>query len=239
MGGLSLCLFDIDGTLLRSAGGGREAMSMAAAERFGRPDLFDDLSFAGAVDDEIAARALERAGIPPTPRRIGRLRQTYGRRLRRNLPVRGGALCPGIIAALSAVQAQARLGLVTGNWPEGARTKLDVFGLAHFFDGCPGAYGDDALDRDQLLPVAVARARRRWGAIRRVVLIGDTPADISCARAGAAQMGLGGPEVIAVGVQTGFASPEDLAAAKPDLLLTDLVVGLPALLSALQSGVGR
>jgi phosphoglycolate phosphatase len=239
MGGLSLALFDIDGTLLRSAGGGRGAMSMAAAEHFGRPDLFDELSFAGAVDGEIAARALARAGIPPTPRRIGRLRRTYGRRLRRTLPHCGGALCPGVVAALSAVQGHARLGLVTGNWPEGARTKLDVFGLADFFEGCPGAYGDDAVDRDQLLPVAVARARRRWGAIRRVVLVGDTPADISCARAGAMQMGSDGPEVIAVGVQTGFAGPEALAAAKPDLLLVDLVVGLPALLSALQSGVGR
>jgi len=233
MGGLNLVLFDIDGTLLRSGGGGRGAMSEAAAERFGRPDLFDGVSFAGAVDSEITARALASADIPPTPRRIGRIRATYGRRLRRSLPLRRGVVCPGVPEALEAIQQRAVLGLVTGNWPEGARTKLRAHGLAQFFEGCPGAYGDDALDRDLLLPVAVRRARRRWGPIHRVLLVGDTPADISCARAGARAMGVDGPSVVAVGVQTGFASVDALEAARPDLLLTDLEEGLPALLACL------
>lgn len=212
---------------------------MAAGERFGRPDLFDHVSFAGAVDGAITAHALAHARLPPTPRRIGRLRATYARRLRRTLPSRGGELCPGVTQALDALRGRAELGLVTGNWPEGARIKLEVFGLAHYFQGCPGAFGDDALNRDHLLPVAVRRARRRWGRVRRVLLVGDTPADISCAKAGAQMMGPQGPEVISVAVQTGFASRQALIDSAPDVMLEDLEQGLDMLLSVLQSGLGR
>jgi phosphoglycolate phosphatase-like HAD superfamily hydrolase len=227
---MTLVLFDIDGTLLRSAGGGRRAMSMAAAERFGRPDLFDQVSFAGAVDSEVTQRALAAAGLPPTARRIGRLRATYGRRLRRALATRRGSVCPGVPEALSALQEVAVLGLVTGNWPEGARTKLEVYGLSRFFTDCVGAYGDDALDRNHLVPVAVRRARRRMDRVDRVVLVGDTPADVASARAGAEALGPGGPEVVAVAVSTGFAPIEALKASAPDLLLEDLASGLPELL---------
>ena len=66
MGGLTLTLFDIDGTLICGAGEGRGAMVQAATELFGRPDMFDHLSFAGAVDDQIVFRALDSVGIPPT-----------------------------------------------------------------------------------------------------------------------------------------------------------------------------
>ena len=53
MANLTLVLFDIDGTLLNSGGSGRGAMSKAAGELFGRGDMFDDLSFAGAVDSSM------------------------------------------------------------------------------------------------------------------------------------------------------------------------------------------
>jgi phosphoglycolate phosphatase-like HAD superfamily hydrolase len=67
-----------------------------------------------------------------------------------------------------------------------------------------------------LVPVARARAAAAGLAVRRVVVVGDTPADIRCARAGGA---------VAVAVETGFASPEALAAAGPDVVLADLERG--------------
>ena len=96
MGGVDLVLFDIDGTLLNSGGRGRAAMVAAASSLFHRPGMFDDLSFAGAVDSGIVARAMFMAGINPTPRRMGRMRATYARRLRRDLFANPGALCPGV-----------------------------------------------------------------------------------------------------------------------------------------------
>ena len=91
-----------------------------------------------------------------------------------------------------------------------------------------GAFGDDANVRDALLPFAVARATRRRQPPRRVIVIGDTPADVSAARAGAAATGL---PVSAVAVGTGFATWQSLEESRPDLLLPDLAQGMDALLA--------
>ncbi|MGB0638726.1 MAG: HAD family hydrolase [Myxococcota bacterium] len=231
MGGLTLTLFDIDGTLICGAGEGRGAMVQAATELFGRPDMFDHLSFAGAVDDQIVFRALDSVGIPPTGRRIGRLRACYVRRLKAGFKEVQGSVCPGALTAVRTMSQRGAIGLVTGNWQKSAWAKLDAYGLKEPFVGCPGAFGGDAFFRDDLLPIAVHRARRKWGDIARVLMIGDTPADISCARAGQEILGQNGPEVVAVAVETGFASPESLAAASPDVQIPDLEKGLEALLS--------
>jgi phosphoglycolate phosphatase-like HAD superfamily hydrolase len=230
VGGLTLALFDIDGTLIRGAGEGRRAMVQAATELFGRSDMFDHLSFAGAVDDQIVYRALKSVGISPTPRRIGLLRALYVRRLKRGFQEVRGSLCPGASAAVSAMAERGEIGIVTGNWRKSAWVKLEAYGLSGQFSGCVGAFGGDAFFRDDLLPIAVHRARRKWGDISRVLMIGDTPADISCARAGSEIMGQHGPEVVAVAVETGFASPASLSAAEPDLQVADLETGLAALL---------
>ena len=88
----------------------------------------------------------------------------------------------------------------------------------------PSAFGDDAVDRNHLVPVARRRAQE-WGyQPRRVVVIGDTPKDVECARAG---------DAIAVAVKTGFATVESLEQSRPDLLLADLESGLDALLELL------
>lgn len=230
MAGLTLTLFDIDGTLIRGAGEGRAAMVQAATELFGRPDMFDNLSFAGAVDDQIVFRAIESVGIPPTPRRVARLKARYVRRLKSGFREVRGTVCPGVLTAVSATNERGEVGILTGNWRPSAEVKLEAYGLHGHFTDPVGAFGGDAFYRDDLLPIAVHRARRRWGEIGRVLMIGDTPADISCARAGAERMGPNGPEVIAVAVETGFASPADLSAAKPDLQLSDLETGLSELL---------
>ena len=49
------------------------------------------------------------------------------------------------------------VGLLTGNFEEGARIKLGHFDLWQYFS-C-GAYGGDAADRNALVPFAVERAR--------------------------------------------------------------------------------
>ena len=80
------------------------------------------------------------------------------------------------------------------------------------------------------------RARRRWRQIRRIVVIGDTPADVACARAGAALLGPDGPEVLAVAVETGFSTPAQLRASGPDLQLADMASGLEELLALITVG---
>jgi phosphoglycolate phosphatase-like HAD superfamily hydrolase len=75
------------------------------------------------------------------------------------------------------------LGLLTGNIEEGARIKLDRFGLNGFFS--VGAYGSDSEDRNLLLPIAMQRLSRDHGVKANYadcVVIGDTPLDVECAK---------------------------------------------------------
>ena len=230
MAKLTLVLFDIDGTLLNSGGSGRGAMSKAADELFGRGDMFDDLSFAGAVDSSIVPRAMRLSGIPPNPRRVGRLHGRYIRRLKKGLQSEPGQRCPGVPGIIPRLQEVAEVGLLTGNWRKGAQAKLQALDLWSYFEGYVGAYGGDAMDRNALVPIAYARAKRRHFTVERIVVIGDTPADVFCARAGADVLQPLGVDVLSVGVETGFAEATALESAGPDLQIRDFVSGETALL---------
>jgi phosphoglycolate phosphatase len=106
--------------------------------------------------------------------------------------------------------------VLTGNLAPVARLKLELTGLLHHFDLEVGAYGSDHHHRHELVPIAVARAERRYGrrfAGAEVVVVGDTPNDIACARAAGAR---------AVAVATGPFTLADLAAHAPDAALPSL-----------------
>ena len=231
MESVTLTLFDIDGTLLCGEGSGRGAMIQAASELFNRPDIFDNLSFAGGVDSSIVRTAIAGAGLPVNHRRVARLHARYVRRLIRTLQQAPGYVCPGVPEIVRAAQQVSHVGLLTGNWVDGARAKLRALDLWDDFDGCVGAFGGDAQDRNDLVPIAWMRARRRWENISRVIVIGDTPADVRCAKAGNAKLQAHGVEVLSVAVETGFASREAIAAAEPDLQISDFESGWTSVLS--------
>jgi phosphoglycolate phosphatase-like HAD superfamily hydrolase len=109
---------------------------------------------------------------------------------------------------------EATLGLVTGNIEGGARIKLGPTGLWPRFP--VGAYGSDHMDRRRLPSLAARRAHALLGtafAPRDVVVIGDTPHDIDCARAFGA---------VAVAVATGQYPRAELLAERPDHFYEDL-----------------
>ena len=106
-------------------------------------------------------------------------------------------------------------GLLTGNYAETGRLKVQAAGydLARF-QVC--AWGSDADSRRALVPIALARyAELRGSTIDpdRVVIVGDTPHDIDCAKANGCR---------SIAVATGTFSLADLRAEKPDLALKDL-----------------
>ena len=72
------------------------------------------------------------------------------------------------------------------NTAANAACKIDAFDLRPRLDLEIGAFGSDHHDRNELVPVAVGRAEERYGAVdmARVWVIGDTPFDAACARAG-------------------------------------------------------
>jgi phosphoglycolate phosphatase len=174
--------------------------------------------------------ALDAAGIPPTPRRLGRFRRTYVRILRRTIDRYPGRVHPGVRELVAALRGRALLGLQTGNWRPGAQAKLAHFGLWAPFAAGVGGFGCDADEREGLLPAALSRAMRHGWRGGRVLVLGDTPADVQCARRGVAAWRGPGVDLVTVAVRTGFAAPDALAACGPDLLFDDLAAAASAIL---------
>jgi phosphoglycolate phosphatase-like HAD superfamily hydrolase len=224
---MDLVLFDIDGTLLRTRGAGREALDEAFRIVLGWHEATEGVPIAGGTDGGIVRGVAARFGVrwahgEPPPFDIAAVQRTYLAALARRLGDPGRvALCPGVREVLRALDGRAHVGLLTGNWRVGAALKLGAVGIDLDRFGI-GAFGDDAVDRDGLVPIARARAVDAGVPHRRIIVVGDTAADVSCARAGGA---------VAVAVETGFASPGELAKAAPDLLLPDLARGLGWLLA--------
>jgi len=217
---MHLVLFDIDGTLLRTRGAGREAMDRAFAALHGWEKATHTVDMAGNTDSNILRQVEARFGHPGVD--VAALQSEYLRSYRALLADEPTRLevCPGVPRALEALRGRAHVALLTGNWECGAREKLGGAGLWDAFEW--GAYADDHVDRNALVPIARARAEARGLTFDRVIVIGDTPADIACARAG---------DALAVAVETGFSTPEALAACRPDLQLRDLDQGLGWLLA--------
>ncbi len=188
---MTLILFDIDGTLLLSGGAGKRALNAAFQELFGVAGGFDGIPVAGRTDPLIFDDALNRAGVTAGPAVRRRFHARYCDLLQGEIlgPGPRKGLMPGVRALLARLGARSDVtsALLTGNVARAARIKLEYFGLWSCF-AC-GAYGDDAPSRDELVPIAVERARRRGidvPSAAQVVVVGDTPLDIRCAqRAGA------------------------------------------------------
>jgi phosphoglycolate phosphatase len=124
-------------------------------------------------------------------------------------------IMPGVRELLDALAPRddVFLALLTGNYEAGARLKLEHFDLWRYFR-C-GAFGDNAPDRNRLMPRALARVEACGVPFvaADAVVIGDTPLDIACARAGGAR---------SIGVATGSHSVDDLRNADADDVFEDL-----------------
>jgi phosphoglycolate phosphatase len=212
----SLILFDIDGTLLTSGGAGEHALKVGFEQEFGIADDLSKIEISGRTDSGIARQMLQFHGLEVNDHNLDKFYGGYLRNLARELPLRTGRLLPGIETLLSelAGRPHVALGLLTGNLREGARLKLEHYRVAGFFPF--GAFADDHHDRNQLGPFALERARELYAAEfqpRRVTVIGDTPHDVSCARAIGAR---------ALAVATGGFRSADLQRCEPDALLENL-----------------
>jgi phosphoglycolate phosphatase-like HAD superfamily hydrolase len=89
-----------------------------------------------------------------------------------------------MLSELSALRQPPVVGLLTGNIRLGAQIKLGHYQLWHLFR--MGAFGDDHEDRNQIAAIA----RERGSLIlqeklsgEQILVIGDTPRDIECAKA--------------------------------------------------------
>jgi phosphoglycolate phosphatase len=226
-----LVLFDIDGTILLSAGAGRRAITTALAEEIGDAAAFGRVRFDGKTDPQIVVELLEAAGHagPHSEARVEAVCARYVSLLEEELATTTGMrLMPGFPAILDRLEATSGvvLGLVTGNLQRGAALKLRAAGIdpGRFR---VGAFGSDSGHRPDLPAIAAERAAQIFGRLpsgHDVVIIGDTPADVACgsgigARAVAVATGLYGvAELEACGAHAVFPDLADINAALAAIL---------------------
>jgi phosphoglycolate phosphatase len=211
-----LLLFDIDGTLIHSAGAGVQSLRLALAERFEIEDDLRDIEIAGMTDSGIVLSILKKHKLATTNENVAAFLDSYVHFLSSELPRRAGKLLPGVLELLEKVKARPNLvlALLTGNISRGAQLKLEHYGVWHFFEF--GAFADDHHDRNELGSFARARAREKHGLMfdaAQIDVIGDTPRDIACGKAIGART---------IAIATGTWPREKLSTHQPDFLFDDL-----------------
>jgi phosphoglycolate phosphatase-like HAD superfamily hydrolase len=224
-----LILFDIDATLILTSRSGLWAMERAGRELFGEQFAIGNIEFAGRLDTRIIPEIFTSSGVDPSRENLARYRARYAQLLEQRLkdPTVVKTVLPGVHELLADIEARAAsgtevtVGLLTGNYIDTGKLKLTHCGIdpARF---AIGAFADDAPEdhhtRDDLPPVALARYRERFGrAIEpaRTVIIGDSPADVRCAKVNGCR---------ALAVATGVHTVAQLRACPeiPDLVVPDL-----------------
>jgi len=214
-----LVLWDIDGTLLYSGGVAGEAMRAAMTRVYGRPSDNERRSYAGKTDQQIILETFPERSPEELLSRLDEFTAAYLDILSAwedAFRTRGRVL-EGTIEILQQLRARGVVqSLLTGNLAPVAHLKLRMMSLIEFFDFESGAYGSDSPRRTDLPLIAAERAAQRYGHVFAgpdIVIVGDTPNDIACARAVGAR---------AVAVATGPFGVDELRAHAPDAVLPDL-----------------
>ena len=214
-----LILFDIDGTLVLTGRAGMRAMNRAVGDLVQGENPMDGVQFAGRTDWSILDDILKKHGHEMDAAMMDELRTRYVTHLAEEIQLPGTGVkdvMPGIRELLHALHEKedVSLALLTGNFIDGARIKLEYFDLWKYFK-C-GAFGDDAHSRNDLVPIARTRALECGlpdVESHRILVVGDTPNDIECALVAGATP---------VGVATGGYSTQELRDCGAKIVFEDL-----------------
>jgi len=220
---IRLVLFDVDGTLVHTGGAGVKAFARALTTEFGVADGTQLIKFGGRTDFSLVRELFSLRQIEPSAKNFERFFAAYLFWLEKLILECAGGACPGVPEFCRALATQAEpplLGLLTGNIRRGAQIKLQRYQLWEQFPF--GAFGDDHEERDQIAAIAHRRGSERLGRLLHggeVLVIGDTPLDIRCARAIGAKM---------LAVATGPFSVPQLQEHHPDWAVENLSKITPA-----------
>ena len=217
-----LILWDIDGTLVRAGGVAGTVFADAVEAIVGVSAAGHGVTFGGKTDPQIAREILAVLDLHDQvdvhlPGIMAELERGISE-ARDEMRAKGWVL-PGVVELLGALAGDPTAPTVqtvlTGNTAANAACKIDAFDLRPWLDLDVGAYGSDDADRNALVPVAIARTEARYGPVdrTRTWVIGDTPFDAACAKAGGVRCLL---------VATGHADRPALDAAGADHVVDDL-----------------
>lgn len=178
-------LFDIDGTLINSRDAVHyHAFHHALRSVSGVEASIDGLPVHGNTDPGILRAALLRSGFDAVainsllPRIIEEMCADVECNRRQLQP----ELCPAIVDVLHRLKNQGKLlGAASGNIEAIGWAKLEQAGLKHLFTF--GAFSWPLETREEIFRHGVSLARGSLGAQASVCVVGDTPSDITAARA--------------------------------------------------------
>ncbi len=214
-----ILLFDIDGTLIDPAGEGALCLRRALEDVYGRSGPVETYDMAGKTDWRILTDVMRLAGLDEADIESARADafDAYARHVEAAAPTLKMRVLPGVMDLLAQLTADPRflLGLVTGNVREAVPFKLRAAGLDPGIFTF-GAFGSEHMDRNQLPALALYRLGQQLGFSvppESVLVIGDTPYDIACARHTGVQV---------LCVASGTYPRQALAGHQPDFLLDDL-----------------
>ena len=212
-----LVLFDIDGTLIRTGGAGVRAFGRTADILFGIQGASERMNFHGRTDVALVRELFRAHGIPDTFANVRHFLDTYVFLLDHQLEQDRGATLPGVhrlLAGLRQLSDPPAIGLLTGNIRLGAEIKLRAHALWEEF--ILGGFADDHESRNEIARVARIRGGQHLGRELdgdEIVVIGDTPLDVECARAIGARC---------LAVATGGFTADQLRSHRPRWTVADL-----------------
>ena len=223
-------LFDVDGTLVKGQGAGRQALARGIEQVLRVPaerafEITGRIDYRGSTDRRILEQNFSLLELPRDEHERAVV-DAYLAHLPESIAASGMVLLPGAAELLAELEdRKVRVGLLTGNVRAAARLKIEPFGLSALAER-PGGFGDDGRDRETIARIAFERLESAGGPPEPLLIVGDTEWDVLAARAVGAT---------AVAVETGWTSATALADSRPDLLLPDLRAA-EALLELLDAG---
>ena len=187
-----LLLFDIDATLLRTGGSGMIAMKLVAERLFGPDWEWGSINTSGSLDPVIFAEAAAINRLEDHHDHHERFRDHYIDELEKQLAANMHIfeVLPGVPELLATLRHRAMaqrdivLGLLTGNYTNAVPVKFKFAKLDPSWFTIT-AFGDEAPSRPDLVVLAMQKYLKAHGRPidpKRVIVIGDTPRDIHCAR---------------------------------------------------------
>ncbi len=178
----------------------------------------EKIDFQGKTDPVILNESLHLMGFSEKDihDKTELLKQKYFVHLSENIHNYKVIIFPGILELIQrlSVMDNIALGLLTGNFTESAKIKLESHNLNKFFRF--GAFGDDAPVRNLLPEVAKRRMDKIFNtdiAFKNTFIIGDTIHDVRCAKYAGA---------VSVAVGTGWGEPDALMNENPDYYFNNL-----------------
>ena len=216
---LRIPLFDVDGTLKGFTGVHGSAMNEVFTKVLGINAFYNEINVQGMIDPQIIVEVAKLHGIPEEkvkkvlPKAFEVMRDYITKHKHEAVY----QILPGVKDLFVKLRENHTLiGLLTGNVPEAPEMKLGPSRLWKYVDF--GAYGPEAasLKRVELVGIAQKKASQLLGRtvmLDELVIIGDTPKDIQCAKDGG---------IVSIGVATGMYGINDLEKAGADLVVASL-----------------